>query len=49
MTWRQRLAELVRAWLINEVVVTEANDIDVNGFNAADLVVLNAFLDSTYV
>lgn len=48
MTWRAILAALVRKFLIDTLVEAEAQDIVTNGFNAADLSNLNAFLDSTY-
>ncbi len=47
MTWRQVLGQLVRNFIINTLAVQEAQDIVDNGFNAADLVELNVFLDST--
>lgn len=46
MMWRQVLGALVRNFLIQTLVADEAQDIVDNGFNAADLVALNAFLDS---
>ena len=49
MSWRATLAAIIRSWIINELVATEADDIVDNGFNASDLTALNAFLDSTYV
>jgi hypothetical protein len=49
MSWRATLAAILRSWIINELVGLEADDIVDNGFNAGDLVELNAFLDSTYV
>lgn len=47
MTWRAALAGVIRSWLINALVQTEAQDIIDNGFNAQDIIALNAFLDST--
>ncbi len=48
-TWRETIAALIRSWIINALVGQEADDIVDNGFNAADIATLNAFLDSTYV
>ena len=48
MTWRAIIARAIRDYLINLLLPIEAQDIVDNGFNADDLVVVNAFLDSTY-
>lgn len=47
MTWRQILSRAIRDYLLNLLLPIEAADIRDNGFNADDLVVVNAFLDST--
>ena len=49
MTWRQTIAALLRAYIINALIGQEADDIVDNGFSAADITVIDAFLDSTYV
>ena len=48
MTWRAVLARAIRDYFLNLLLQTEAQDIITNGFNADDIVVIDAFLDSTY-
>jgi len=48
MTWRSELRKAIRGYLLNLLLEPEAQDLIDNGFNADDLVDVNAFLDSTY-
>ena len=48
MTWRLQLQRAIRSYLIQLLLEPEAQDIVDNGFNADDLIEINAFLDSPY-